>query len=77
MPPLQIGGLTVVPSEFVSDLVSVRRTLMERLFGFPWRPLTSHRWASQRILILFYENTYFCSYATYAALIKELQDPPA
>jgi hypothetical protein len=63
-------GLKLVPSEYVSDIVTVRRTLTERLFDSPWRPFQSHKEVMDPRLFIVAGDTIICSFRSFALLSK-------
>lgn len=64
-------GLTLVPCMYINDTKAVRRSLRERLFTLPWKPLLSTKIVKCPILYLLKDDLAYCSYETYARLSKE------
>lgn len=68
---IMFRGFKVMPSQYISDYSTVRRTWKERLFELPWRPLVKTKKVPHRY-IWSYDNkeTFWCSYKTYSDIIN-------
>ena len=69
-----VNGVLIKPSPYVTDYTLVRRTWKERLFTLPWRPFQKIKtgwWP--RVYILPKEKVGYCSYRTWAELVRLLR----
>jgi hypothetical protein len=60
----------IVPSIYVNDYQSKKRSWIERLFTFPWEPLRKYNAVYEPIAYRF-EDSWIVSVQTYSILIKE------
>lgn len=63
----------LVPSPYVNDYKSVKRTWKERLFTFPWKPFLKEKTEYEPKGFLFMGEA-IVSYQTYEKLKKELDN---
>lgn len=62
----------VLPSRYVPDTKSVRRTWIERLFSRPWNPLRRYKVVKTPLAFVL-NGIVLCSYDTYNRIKKETQ----
>lgn len=66
--------MKIIPSQYISDYKTVRRSWGERLFTRPWRPLVATKQVHDP-QIFKHGNYIYCSYET-AAKLERLNAQP-